>query len=130
MASTFLTHNTTFTYLPGAHSIKTILSWSADDPYAITISLTTKRLARDWLVSRDLLLAALNGPVGLGDVSVFPDIRDDRRLELVISSPDGKAGFRMSRRSLTTFLNATMRVVPVGAEVMPASWLAEVGRES
>lgn len=102
-----------------AEQVTVTLSWSSDAPYAVGL-IFPGELEVCWLVARDLLAAGLLGPSGLGDVSVFPDLYDPGFVELVLSSPDGSVGLRMPVHRLATFLDATWRHVPAGAEAQPS----------
>jgi hypothetical protein len=70
-------------------------------------------------MSRELLAAGLDGPAGLGDVSLLPALDDPNRLELIVSNGTGhNACFRIPRAPLAAFLKATDRIVPMGSEVL------------
>lgn len=84
-----------------------MLSWSVGDPFAVVLVFPRVGgcLGPRWVVSRELLAAGLEGPAGLGDVQVFPDLVDARCVELVLSSPAGvRVGLRARRRALSEFL--------------------------
>lgn len=103
--------------------VSVTLEWTSNDPFAVTLHFPGPTT---WTTSRDVLAAGCDGAAGLGDVTVLPDLDDEQWLELVISSPNGRAGFRLPRSVLATFLASTWELMPAGAEVMPDEWLRAV----
>lgn len=93
--------------------LKTVLSWRADDPYAV---LMTFPRGEKWLVGRCLLEAGLERRAGLYDVSVQPHRDDASWIELHLSSPSGRICFLTPATDLEEFLWATWHVVPSGEE--------------
>ena len=99
-------------------------SWFASRPFEVGIVFLHPRQGPvTWVVSRDLLAAGLDGPAGLGDVMVFPDLLDHRRVELVIASPAGRLGFRLWREFLAGFL-AELPTVDCDVTADADAWLA------
>src|ERR1051326_8519972 len=76
-----------------AAPVVTRWTYSADDPFAVTLVIQTRGdQCVDWVLARDLLVAGLTGPAGIGDVRVRPARMDDWDVALVeIRSPDGRA---------------------------------------
>lgn len=70
----------------------------------------------EWLLSRDLLRAGLTGPVGEGDVRLWPARGGLDVLFLQLRAPSGEALFELSAASVGDFLRETELLVPVGHE--------------
>lgn len=102
------------------------LSWSAEDPYAVSMVFSPASGPVHWVVSRELLAAGLEGPAGLGDVAVLPALHDDSRVELILESPTGRAVFLVARRALAEFLTEVGRQASVGVGPVLEAWLAGV----
>lgn len=104
----------------GRPMLSVTLSWRAEDPYAVTVTFPRQEQRVRWVLGRCLLAAGLEGPAGLGDVSVLPDLECSGQVELILSSPDGRIGFLVEIGVLEEFLRATWAVVPAGEE---SRWL-------
>ncbi len=70
----------------------------------------------EWLLSRDLLRAGLVGPVGEGDVRLWPARGGLDVLFLQLRAPSGEALFEVSGAAVGQFLRETDALVPVGTE--------------
>jgi hypothetical protein len=70
----------------------------------------------EWLLSRDLLRAGLVGPVGEGDVRLWPARGGLDVLFLQLRAPSGEALFEVSGAAVGQFLRETDDLVPAGAE--------------
>jgi hypothetical protein len=70
----------------------------------------------EWLLSRDLLRAGLTGPVGEGDVRLWPARGGLDVLFLQLRAPSGEAMFELSGAVVGDFLRETELLVPVGTE--------------
>ena len=70
----------------------------------------------EWLLSRELLRAGLVGPVGDGDVRLWPARGGLDVLFLQLRAPSGEALFEMSGAAVADFLRETELLVPAGAE--------------
>src|SRR3954447_16744670 len=70
----------------------------------------------EWLLSRDLLRAGLTGPVGEGDVRLWPARGGLDVVFLQLRAPSGEALFELSAAVVADFLRETELLVPVGAE--------------
>jgi hypothetical protein len=121
------------------------LAYTSEDPYAVRMAFdvgTDKPV--EWILARDLLAAALQGPEGIGDVRAWPSAAScdqDTRivpaeagtaeastaeagtvgarhgiLNIEMSSPFGQAQFEISAPAIGTFLDRTYLVVPAGQE--------------
>lgn len=111
--------------LPGQAplAVQAGLSYEVDDPYAVTVAFHTAGedgQAQEtvcWTFARSLLSDGLIGPVGAGDVEVWPGASGDERvLCLSLTSPCGSALFEAPVEGLETFLAQTYRAVPAGTE--------------
>ncbi|MFJ5234404.1 SsgA family sporulation/cell division regulator [Kitasatospora sp. NPDC088391] len=70
-----------------------------------------------WALSRDLLLAGLEHPVGLGDLAVRPGRGPDAgSILLALRGEEEDALLRLPEPALRRFLRRTECVVPVGCE--------------
>jgi Streptomyces sporulation and cell division protein, SsgA len=70
----------------------------------------------EWLLSRDLLRAGMTGPVGDGDVRLWPARGGLDVVFLQLRAPSGEALFELSAAVVGDFLRETELLVPVGAE--------------
>ena len=70
----------------------------------------------EWLLSRDLLRTGLTGPVGDGDVRLWPARAGLDVLFLQLRAPSGEALFELSGAAVADFLRETEVLVPVGTE--------------
>ncbi len=112
--------------VPGATTIpvRAELSYDVADPYAVTVGFHTGSVADgpvsdvvQWTFARQLLTDGVTGPVGQGDVQVWPTQgRDAAGVSLSLSSPSGKAMFEIPLPELVEFLSLTYAAVPTGAE--------------
>ena len=101
------------------------LSYSCQDPYAVTIAFhvgTDEPV--EWILARDLLAAALHSRAGIGDVQAWPSAASGdgvpgigpRVLNISMTSPFGHAQFEASAAAVDAFLAQTYQVVPDGHE--------------
>jgi len=96
--------------------VPTTLSYSIEEPYAVTLVFDC-RGARPitWVFARDLLVAGLVAAAGEGDVRIWPAERSDP-IFFELRSPTGHAVFAADRKSLRRFLAQTEKLVPRGGE--------------
>lgn len=88
--------------------VRGLWRWISTDPHTVAMAFHPGTRAEvTWLVGRDLLAAGVRGPVGLGDVSVLPDLRSGAHRELVLSTPSGHRGLRFAVAALVVFLERT-----------------------
>jgi hypothetical protein len=94
------------------------LSFHIDEPFAVSVAFRTGGGRWiEWTFARDLLVTGLTVPSGIGDVRMRPDLSEDETLLTVeIESPDGYATFELELEHVETFVNATIELVPLGAE--------------
>ena len=108
-----------FTVLHGQPApVVTRWTYSAADPFAVTLGIRGRgdRFV-EWLVARDLVLASLAGPAGCGDIRMSPQhVQGYDIVEIEIRSTDGRAVLEVDRDLLQQFVEASVALVPVGAE--------------
>ena len=111
-----------------AAPVVTRWTYSADDPFAVTLVIQTRGdQCVDWVLARDLLVAGLTGPAGIGDVRVRPARMDEWDVALVeIRSPDGRALLEVDRDLLQQFVDATIEAIPLGSESTVIDMDAEI----
>ena len=108
-----------FTVLHGQPApVVTRWSYSAADPFAVTLGVRGRRNRFvEWLVARDLVIESLTGPAGCGDVRMSPQHVDGYDIvDIEIRSTDGPAVLEVDRDLLQQFVDASLALVPVGAE--------------
>jgi hypothetical protein len=102
----------------GAVPLMASLCYTADDPYAIRMAFhvgTDEPV--EWIFSRELLAAGLDGPAGEGDVHVWPGTDHGLAiLNIALSSPFGHAHFEAPMGAIGDFLSRTFAVIPAGHE--------------
>ena len=118
--------------VPGGPSlpVRAGLCYDASDPWAVRVGFHTGGDGIvEWLFARQLLTDGVAGPVGEGDVRVWPSVRGPRRLlNLAMASPSGSALFEIDRDQLVEFLQQTYVSVPTGSEEDVVDLDAEVVR--
>ncbi|GIM86444.1 SsgA family sporulation/cell division regulator [Salinispora arenicola] len=100
--------------------VRASLRYDPADPYAVHVLFHAESAggeAVSWSFARELLVAGLDEPAGIGDVRVWPwaTPRGDF-VALALSSPDGNALFEVPRSVLVRFLRRTYVVVARGRE--------------
>lgn len=95
------------------------LSFRTSDPYTVRAVFTGAQTMSTWLLGRELLFqglrAASDQPAGTGDVQVWRD--DDPDFALIsLSGVEGSALLAAPTGPLEVFLEATEKLVPLGAE--------------
>lgn len=98
--------------------VPTTLSYSSNDPFAIRLTFRSNSESVDWLVGRNLLHLGTSGPVGRGDVRVYPSIDDGGRAVIMLDlhSPDGRLVAQVETAEVQAFLTQTFAIVPSGTE--------------
>ena len=108
--------------VPGGPSLPVVagLRYDANDPWAVRVAFHTGGDADgvvEWMFARQLLTEGVAGPVGLGDVRVWPGTHGTERvINLAMASPSGSALFEIDRDTLVEFLQKTYLSVPTGTE--------------
>jgi hypothetical protein len=108
-----------FTVLHGQPApVVTRWSYSVHDPFAVSLAVRTRHDRWvEWLVARDLVVEALDGPVGLGDVRMSPQVVQGYDIvQIEILSHDGHAVLEVDRDLLRHFVDATVELVALGDE--------------
>jgi len=108
-----------FTVLHGQPApVVTRWSYDAADPFAITLGVRTRSNRWvEWLVARDLVAEALEGPSGHGHIRMSPQVVQGYDIvEIEISSHDGRAVLEVDRDLLRDFVTATTELVAFGDE--------------
>jgi len=105
------------------------LHYTGQDPYAIRIAFhvgTDEPV--EWTLARDLLAAAMHSREGIGDVQAWPSAAPEDSaaeegtvtgtgiLNIVMTSPFGRAQFEAPAGAVASFLHRTYQIVPVGDE--------------
>ncbi len=101
------------------YHLDTVLAYHRNDPFAVTMTFLTSEESLTWTFGRDLLIQGLRAPSGDGDVSVAPAIcRDGQAVVLItLSSPDGHLMLQARADQIAQFVERSLAVVPLGAEV-------------
>ena len=108
-----------FTVLHGQPApVVTRWSYNAADPYAVTLGVRTRHDRWvEWLLARDLVVAALEGPAGIGDIRMSSQVVQGYDIvEIEIRSTDGRAVLEVDRDLLAEFVDASVALVPLGEE--------------
>lgn len=94
------------------------LRYEPSDPYAVHVAFHTGGADLvEWVFARALLTDGVAGPVGEGDVQVWPSHTHGRPVVcLSLSSPSGRALFEVPLPELVEFLTRTYDAVPTGSE--------------
>lgn len=108
--------------VPGGPSLPVLadLRYDTLDPWAVRVAFQTGGEGDgvvEWLFARQLLSEGAAGPVGDGDVRVWPAVNgSDRVVHLAMASPSGSALFEIARDDVVEFLQQTYLAVPTGSE--------------
>ena len=108
-----------FTVLHG-QPVPVVTRWTyrADDPFAVSLAIRTGHDRWvEWLVGRDMVVEALSGPTGIGDVRMKPQVIQGYDIvEIEIRSGAGRAVLEVDRDLLRGFIEAAAEIVAFGAE--------------
>ena len=86
------------------------------DPFAVQLRLLLEGFdAVSWTFSRELLIAGVSRPSGLGDVRIYPG--GDGVLIELRSAGQPPAVLLADRPDIVQFLRRSVSVVPVGSEI-------------
>lgn len=111
--------------VPGSAAlpVRAGMRYDVADPYAVQVRFHTGPADADggdvveWTFARQLLTDGVAGPVGEGDVQVWPSTSSGSPVVcLALSSPSGKALFEMPLPHVVDFLGRTYTAVPTGEE--------------
>ncbi|MEV4453475.1 MULTISPECIES: SsgA family sporulation/cell division regulator [Streptomyces] len=95
------------------------LRYELSDPYAVRVAFTVDDSdeAVEWIIGRDLLIDGLKGPVGEGDVRIWPAGECDRgAVYIVLKPPSAMALLEVPAQDIKGFLQETETLVPRGSE--------------
>ncbi len=104
------------------HALIALMHYSSEDAFAVNTTFIAPQRPSDpgvtWTFARELIATARVEPVGEGDVHAWPTMGDDHTpvIAMLLMSPDGQALVELSAAGVEQFINATLRLVPVGAE--------------
>ncbi|HWG93608.1 MAG TPA: SsgA family sporulation/cell division regulator [Mycobacteriales bacterium] len=110
--------------VPGSSAlpVRASMRYDVADPYAVSVAFHTGPAdgsgdVVEWTFARQLLTDGVTGPVGEGDVQVWPSSSAGAPVVcLALSSPSGKALFEIPLPALVDFLGSTYAAVPTGGE--------------
>jgi Streptomyces sporulation and cell division protein, SsgA len=120
-----------FTVLHGQPApVVTRWSYSAYDPFAVSLAVRTRHDRWvEWLIGRELVMAALDEPAGEGDVRMRPlTVQGYDIVEIEIRSHDGRAVLEVDQELLRSFVDASLAMVPVGTEADRMDLDGEIAR--
>jgi hypothetical protein len=93
------------------------LEYDIGDPFAIHLVIAAGEGMVRWSFARELLTEGAKAPAGEGDVRIIPvGGRAERRVRVVLTSPDGAATLEAPLAEMVEFLSATYAAVPSGTE--------------
>jgi hypothetical protein len=120
-----------FTVLHGQPApVVTRWTYRADDPFAVTLAVRTRHDRWvEWLLARELVIEALEGHAGIGDIRMSPqEVQGYDIVEIEIRSSDGRAVLEVDRDLLRHFIDASLDVVAVGDEAAEIDFDSEIAR--
>jgi len=93
-------------------------SYNPDEPFTVTVEFqTSPENWITWVFARDLLVAGLKAPAGIGDVRFVPfDDQGDALLLFQVESDQGRASWFLNRDEADEFVAMTLDAVPAGTE--------------
>ncbi|HVL85972.1 MAG TPA: SsgA family sporulation/cell division regulator [Pseudonocardia sp.] len=109
-----------FTVLHGQPApVVTRWTYSAADPFAVTLAVRTRNDRWiEWLVARELVVAGLDAPAGVGDIRMSPqEVHGYDVVEIEICSTGGRAVLEVDRDLLRHFVDASTELVALGEEI-------------
>ncbi|MFR9673854.1 SsgA family sporulation/cell division regulator [Streptomyces sp. TR06-5] len=94
------------------------LGYRTSDPYAAHVAFHTgSESPVHWTFARDLLVDGVFRPCGRGDVRVWTrQVAGRETMCLALSSPDGDALLEVPMGAVASWLERTLRAVPLGGE--------------
>lgn len=117
-------HQNQFVHLSGCETpVLSRLTYAPSAPFTVALAFRVEPGEWvEWEFSRDLLIAGMHAPAGIGDIRIRPDLAppDDGVLVIELESPDGYAVVEIDKGDVKTFLDATLALVPLGYE---SDWL-------
>lgn len=100
------------------HAVTCVLDYGLDDPFAVTLTVTTSRRAVPWTFARELLTESLYAPAGAGDVHLWPTLDADGNAMVAVELTNASvvALILVSSRDVAAFLDASYLAVASGEE--------------
>jgi hypothetical protein len=93
------------------------LEYDVTDPFAVHLLIAAGEGMVRWSFSRELFTEGVKAPAGEGDVRIIPvGGRAERRIRVVLTSPDGAATLEAPLAEMVEFLTATYAAIPSGSE--------------
>ncbi|HXH78370.1 SsgA family sporulation/cell division regulator [Nocardioides sp.] len=101
------------------HHLQSVMAYHRQDPFAITMTFLTPDESLTWTFGRELLIDGLRRTSGDGDVSIAPAVSPtgQRVVLITLSSPDGRLILQARQSQIAEFVERSLVVVPLGAEV-------------
>lgn len=100
-------------------SLPATLTYSLDDPFAVSVTFRTGDGDITWTFARDLLERGMTESAGEGDINVRPGHPSRGPVVmLTLSSPSGAAQIEAPRHEIADFVAETYRVCPADSEWM------------
>ncbi len=93
------------------------LSYSIEDPYAVTATFRTGDGQVSWTFARELLRDGIRDMAGYGDIVIRPSHPSrGAQVTMTLSSPTGSAVIEASRHQIAAFVSEVYNAVPEDAE--------------
>src|SRR5205085_1250189 len=93
------------------------LEYDPADPFAVHLVIAAGEGLVRWSFSRELLTEGVKASAGSGDVRIIPFAgKLERRVRVVLTSPDGAATLEAPLTEMVEFLTASYAAVPSGSE--------------
>jgi hypothetical protein len=88
------------------------------DPFAVSVLFSDEPTPVRWTFARDLLIEGYYEPAGDGDVHVWPCLSPEGAAVVILelSSPSGEVLVQVHSRTLCTFIDQMVTMVPRGSE--------------
>ncbi len=114
------------------HDLSAEFTYSAADPWAVTMTLSTIAGPVDWTFARDLLIQGQYEPIGDGDVHVWPCLSPSGEAVVIVEldSPSGETLLQFPTRAVQDFVYASLDTVPLGTESADVdAWIEQLRAE-
>ncbi|MFD6922442.1 SsgA family sporulation/cell division regulator [Streptomyces sp. NPDC059944] len=99
-------------------SLNVTWRYSAQQPFAVVMTVRETALIAEWSLSREQLLKGLRQHEGSGDVAVWPSTRHagEDVIRIRLGAPPSLAVIEIERQPLTAWLQETLKLIPAGTE--------------
>jgi hypothetical protein len=99
---------------PSMPAVRAEFRYRPWDPFTVLLELALDQSPSvSWEFARDLVLTGIKGPVGLGDVRLFPG---EHGVHLELYGQRSAAVLVLDQQDVERFLAESLRMVPVGGE--------------